>query len=200
VSRYVPKDSGYHRAKQAGYRSRAALKLVELNRRFRVLRPGLRVLDLGCWPGGWLQVTAQAVGPSGLVIGVDAKAVENLGLANVVTLVGDVTEPDVTRRLAEALGERADVVLSDLAPRLSGIREVDAARHFVLCEITLARCDALLKTGGAAVVKLFTDTQRDVGTMLSARFGSCAIYRPETTRRGSSEIYAVCKDFLRDAR
>ena len=88
---YRPKDKTYMRARREGYRSRAALKLAELDSRRAILKPGQVVVDLGCWPGGWLQVAAEKVGPAGRVVGVDIKALAPLGLANVTTLVGDLT-------------------------------------------------------------------------------------------------------------
>lgn len=195
MARYVPKDSAYRRAHGAGFRSRAALKLQALDQRFRLLRTGARVVDLGCWPGGWLQVAAATVGPSGTVVGIDSRAVEPLGLDNVETLVGDVTDPRSLDAVRGLIGGEADIVLSDLAPKLTGVRDVDAARQLALYDATVKCCEHLLARRGFAVVKLFSDTEAAAMASLGLRFGSCAAYRPGSTRKGSSEIYAVCRDF-----
>ncbi len=120
MSAYDRKDATYRAARRAGLRSRAAPKLDELDRRFRLLTRGARVVDLGCWPGGWLQVAATRVGEGGLVVGVDLEPTDGLGLANVRTIVGDVAELAVRERLRDELGGPADVVLCDMAPKLSG--------------------------------------------------------------------------------
>ena len=192
VTNYVPKDSAYRAAKQAGYRSRAALKLAEINRKFRLLRPGMRVVDLGCWPGGWLQIASAAVGPSGVVVGLDLEAVVELGLANVKTLVGDVRSPDTVEATRAQLGGPADVVLCDLAPKLTGVRDVDRARQMALCETALDFCARVLPPRGAFLIKVFSDSEREASGLLRTRFRSVAAYRPGTTRKGSSEIYCLC--------
>ena len=113
---YKRKDAFYDRAKAAGYRSRAAYKLRELAARYSLIRRGDRVLDLGAWPGGWLQVAAELVGPQGRVVGVDLQRIEPLGLANVVLLEGDIEDATVRERLPSAARGPIDVVLSDMAP------------------------------------------------------------------------------------
>ena len=99
---YRPRDPVYRSAREAGLRSRAAVKLEEIDRRFRLFRPGQRVVDLGAWPGGWLQVAAREVGPTGRVVGVDLQAIEPLGIAHVDVLVGDVRDQSVRAALAAA--------------------------------------------------------------------------------------------------
>src|SRR5688500_18784136 len=127
---YQRKDSFHQRAKREGYRSRAAYKLQEIQRRTQVLRRGLRVIDLGCWPGGWLQVAAQEVGATGRVVGVDLAAIEPpLEFANVIALAGDLRQPAVRKAVLEAAAGPADVVLSDAAPKLTGVRATDRARE-----------------------------------------------------------------------
>jgi cell division protein FtsJ len=136
MARYERKDRLHQRAKDEGLRSRAAYKLEELQKEWKLLRSGQRVFDLGCWPGGWLEVAAKLVGPSGRVVGVDLAAVEPpIPAAQVVSLVGDLEDPATAERLREALGtERADVVLSDAAPKLTGVRERDRANEERLLE------------------------------------------------------------------
>jgi len=194
VANYVPKDSAYRAARQAGYRSRAALKLVEINRKFRLLRPGMRVADLGCWPGGWLQIAAAAVGAHGVVVGVDLEEVVDLGLANVSTLTGDVRSAETIAAIRARLGGPADVILSDLAPKLTGIRDVDRARQLALCETALGFCADALSPRGAFLIKVFSDSEGEASRLLRERFRSVSAYRPGTTRKGSSEIYCLCTD------
>src|SRR5690606_21359424 len=123
----------YHRAKREGLRSRAAYKLEELQRAHRVLRAGQRVVDLGAWPGGWMQVAAGLVGPGGRVVGIDVAEIAPFPeLANAIAIQGDLTQPGVASRLLDALGRPADVVLSDAAPKLTGVRATDRAREEAL--------------------------------------------------------------------
>jgi 23S rRNA (uridine2552-2'-O)-methyltransferase len=194
VTNYVPKDATYRAAKQAGYRSRAALKLDQINRKFRLLRTGMRVVDLGCWPGGWLQVAAAAVGPTGLVVGVDLEAVADLGLANVRTLVGDVRSGEITDTIRAQLNGSADLVLCDLAPKLTGIRDVDRTRQLALCETALEFCARILAPRGTLLIKLFSDSEKEASVLLRRMFRNVSPYRPDATRKGSSEIYCVCAD------
>ncbi len=191
LSRYQPKDSGYHRAKRAGYRSRAALKLEEVDHRFGLLRPGLAVLDLGCWPGGWTQVASARVGESGRVVCVDMEKVEPFAAANIVLVAGDVSDPGVQRILAEGLGRPADLVMSDMAPKLSGIASADRARHETLVGVAVDLADRFLGTGGGLLVKLFSDSEAWFRKRVEGRFERTATFRPASTRKGSSEIYGL---------
>lgn len=193
---YRRKDSFYTRAKAVGYRSRAAFKLSQLAQQARLFRRGDRVLDLGAWPGGWLQVAAELVGPSGRVVGVDLRRIEALPHENVRTVVGDIVEEVTQRRMLEECGGRADVILSDLAPKLSGVRARDEAQADALAQSVLALAERVLKPGGKLVVKLFMGAAatRFVG-QLRLRFGNVRTTRPEATRKGSSEMYAIAADF-----
>jgi len=193
--RYEPKDAGYRAASQAGFRSRAALKLQELDAKFGLLAAGASVLDLGCWPGGWLQVAGRAVGPGGKVVGVDQQPVEMRGLTNVQIILADVLSPEALQTVGAVLGSPVDVVLSDLAPNLTGVRDVDRARHLALCECVMSYCDRFLAPGGRCLVKVFSDSEADVTDLLRARFAKVAKHRPATTRKGSSEIYAFASGY-----
>jgi 23S rRNA (uridine2552-2'-O)-methyltransferase len=196
---YTRKDSFYSRAKAAGFRSRAAYKLQQLATKARLFRPGDAVVDLGAWPGGWLQVAAQHVGPTGKVVGVDMRKIERLPLQNVVIVTADVTAPDTADRIIASCGGLADVVLSDLAPALTGVRERDVARAQALNGAVLQLIARILKPGGRLVIKLFMSPEllSYVGE-LRTRFGDVRMTRPEATRKGSAEVYAVATDF-RDA-
>jgi 23S rRNA (uridine2552-2'-O)-methyltransferase len=155
------------------------------------------VADLGCWPGGWLQVAARCVGPSGRVVGADLAAIEPpLSLANAVAFIGDLFDPAISRQILERLGGLADVVLSDAAPKLSGVRATDRAREEALLEAVEARLPELLRPGGSAALKLLDCPEADrFRTRLAARFGQIRLLRPQATRKGSSERYLVLRDF-----
>lgn len=194
---YERKDALYRRAKREGLRSRAAYKLEELQRAHRLLRPGQRVADLGAWPGGWMQVAAELVGPSGRVVGLDVAAIEPFpDLANVIAIQGDLTEPGVAARLLDALGGPADVVLCDAAPKLTGVRATDRAREEALLEAVEALVPDLLRPGGTLVLKLLEgpEAQR-VADRLGRRFAARKATRLHATRQGSSEKYLIARDF-----
>ncbi len=191
VAAYIRKDGPYRAAKRDGLRSRAAPKLVDLDKRYKFLRNGVKVLDLGCWPGGWLQIASRAVGPSGKVVGVDLEPVTDLALDNVRVLQGDVLEASTREALADALGGRADVVLSDLAPNLSGVKVADRVRHLELVEMAVALAEEFLTDGGVFVIKLFSGVESEATAILKQRIGKVVKSRPDSTRKGSSEIYAI---------
>jgi 23S rRNA (uridine2552-2'-O)-methyltransferase len=189
---YRRKDAHYRRAQAAGYRARSAYKLIELDERYRILRSGDYVVDLGAWPGGWLQVIVERVGVAGRVVGVDQVAIAPLPAPNVHLLVGDVREPATAARLRELLGRTADVVLSDLAPKLTGVRATDEARCAELNRETIARLPVLLRPGGRLLMKLFMQPGHDdLVRDLKRSFGDVRLTRPEATRRGSAELYVV---------
>src|SRR5262249_31669415 len=125
---YKPHDHYFRKAKQQGYRSRAAYKLIELQERYRLMKAGDKVVDLGAAPGGWLQVAAKIVGVNGKLIGVDIEPIQPLSERNVTLVTGDISSKEVQRQITELLGGLANCVISDLAPKLSGIRDADMAR------------------------------------------------------------------------
>jgi 23S rRNA (uridine2552-2'-O)-methyltransferase len=190
-------DHYHQKAKREGFRSRAAYKLLEIQREQRLLRPGQRVVDLGCWPGGWLQVASRAVGARGRVVGVDVAPIEPaLENENVVALVGDITEARVAPAILEALGGRAEVLLSDAAPKLSGIRVADRAREEALLEAIEARVPELLAPGGSLLVKLLDCPEAEqVARRLRTRFEKARVLKPSATRKGSSERYLVARGY-----
>ena len=193
---YNPQDSYYKKAKQEGYRSRAAYKLLELQQRFRLMRPGDVVVDLGAAPGGWLQVAAKFVGQSGKVIGIDLQPIETLREPNIIFFQGDITSPEISQKISEIVDGKVHCVLSDLAPRLSGIRDADAARCLELNRTALTVATALLRPGGSFLAKGFVNQELHTFTLeLKQHFHSVQRTRPEATRQGSSEFYFFAKDF-----
>jgi 23S rRNA (uridine2552-2'-O)-methyltransferase len=197
VTAYDRKDHFHQRAKREGYRSRAAFKLLEIQRSQRLLRPGQRVIDLGCWPGGWLQVAAGAVGPKGRVVGVDLAAIDPpLKNENVIAFCGDLTQPPVAKELIEQLGGRADVVLSDAAPKLTGIRAADQAREGALLEGVEALLGGLLCAGGTLLVKILDGPDAVlVERRLRGKFDTAKTVKPSASRRGSSERYLLGRGY-----
>lgn len=191
MGHYDRKDAAWRAAKQAGLRSRAGIKLEDLDARFRLFAPGAHVVDLGCWPGAWLQVASARVGAAGRVVGVDLVAVAPLGLANVTTMVGDACDAAVQQSVIDACAGRVDVVLSDLSPKLTGIRSTDEAREEVLVETAVAFATRVLPPRGRLLVKLFSGVEASMTRLLKQEFHGVTAFRPPSTRKGSSEIYAL---------
>jgi 23S rRNA (uridine2552-2'-O)-methyltransferase len=193
---YKPQDTYYKKAKQEGYRSRAAYKLLELQQRFRLMKPGDLVVDLGAAPGGWLQVAAKCVGQNGRVIGIDLQPIDALREANIILIQDDIVSPELPQRIEAIVHGKAHCVLSDLAPRLSGIRDADAARCLELNRAALAVATTLLRPGGSFLAKSFINQELHTFTLeLKQHFHSVQRTRPEATRQGSSEFYFFAKDF-----
>lgn len=188
-------DPYVQRAQREGYRSRACYKLLELQERDRLLRPGMTVLDLGSAPGGWSQVAAQLVGHSGRVIASDILPMDSL--AGVEFIEGDFTTEAVFARILAAIGDSpVDLVLSDMAPNLSGMNAVDQPRSIYLVELALDMARQVLAPGGAFVSKIFQGEGFDQ-LFRDARepFGKLLTRKPKASRPRSREVYLVAKDF-----
>jgi 23S rRNA (uridine2552-2'-O)-methyltransferase len=189
---YDHHDRYYRKAKQQGYRSRAAYKLLELQERYHFLHAGDSVVDLGAAPGGWLQVAAKIVGTNGKIVGVDLQSIEPFHERNIVLLQADMTVDEVREKIKQLLSGPADCVLSDLAPKLSGIRDADMARCFELNQIALSTAVDLLRPGGALLIKSFISQDLHAFTAAMKRyFLNVQRTKPEATRQGSSEFYFV---------
>jgi len=193
-------DAFVQRAKREGYRSRSAYKLLEIARRDRLLARGMTVVDLGAAPGGWSQVAAELVGPQGRVIAVDV--LEMSPVAGVTFIHGDFREPDTLSRLESALGAHAaDLVLSDMAPNISGIRMADQARAAELAELALQFAVKWLKPGGNLLVKTFQGTAfGEVREQMRRGFRQLLTRKPEASRDRSSEVYLLGRGRLRNSR
>ena len=190
----------YHRmAKEQGYRSRAAFKLKQLNDRFEFFKGARYVLDLGAAPGGWLQVASEEVGGDGLIIGVDLNRIKPLGIRNVRTIVGDVTDEDTLERIKGAFPDPVDVVLSDTAPNISGVWEVDHLRQIHLARRALRIAEAVLKPEGWAVVKVFQGSDY-MKFLEEARemFSFVKVVKPRSSRKGSAEVYVIAQGLKAD--
>lgn len=183
-------DHYARRARRERFPARSVYKLEEIQKRFQLIRPGDRVLDLGCAPGSWMLLAAAITGPAGRVVGIDLSPVTVALPGHAVARVMDAFGLDA-ERLA-ALGAPFDVVLSDMAPATTGSRGVDAARSFALCEAALAAARIALRPGGAFVCKIFQggDFERFVAEVKAA-FAECRIFKPQSSRKASREIYLI---------
>lgn len=181
-------------AQAAGWRSRAAFKLLELDGRFHLLRPGARVVDLGAAPGGWSQVAARAIGPRGRLVALDLLPMDPIPGATV--LQGDFQEEAVEQAVRAALDGPADLVLSDMAPNTTGHAATDNLRIAALAELALDFAEAVLAPGGGFVAKLFQGgAERALLARLKARFAQVRHAKPPASRRDSSELYVVATGF-----
>jgi 23S rRNA (uridine2552-2'-O)-methyltransferase len=186
-------DPFVQQAKQQGYRARSAFKLLEIDAKDKLLKPGMRVVDLGATPGGWSQVAAQKIGTAGHVFALDL--LEMVGLPNVSFIQGDFTEADVLAELEAQLdGHTVDLVISDMAPNISGIPLADQARSFYLAELALDFAVKHLKPGGSFLVKVFQggDFDQYLKT-LRGHFKQVLIRKPEASRTHSKEVYLLGK-------
>ena len=192
LQRHV-KDPYVRKAREEGYRSRAAYKLIEVDARGRLLFPGARVVDLGAAPGGWSQVAALKVAPGGKVIAVDL--LEIAPMSGVTILRGDCREPGIRRQLEDALdGHKADVVLSDLSPNISGIASADQARAAELVRMAIEFCGRQLKPGGAFLVKIFQGEEfAGVLKELKQSFREVRTIKPSASRDESRETYLLAR-------
>ncbi len=193
---YRPQDGFFRKAKREGYRSRAAYKLLEMNQRFRVIRAGQVVVDLGAAPGGWLQVAAELAGPRGRVLGFDLQPIQPLSGAHVNAFELDLLAPRAVERIRALADGAVDCVLSDMAPRLSGIRDADNERALELTRVAFDIARAILKPRGSFLFKTFTgvDTEALLKEMAGC-FQTAQRVRSAATRKGSSEIYVVARGF-----
>ena len=181
-------------AKAAGYRSRAAFKLVELDEKFRRLKPGARVVDLGCAPGGWIQVALKAVGERGRVVGLDLLPVDPVPGATIFQ--GDFQDQAAEKQVEDALGGRADLVLSDMAPNTTGHAATDHLRIMGLAELALDFALRVLAPGGGFVAKVFQGGSEKVFLeTLKARFATVRHAKPPASRKDSAELYVVATGF-----
>lgn len=190
------RDFYRRKAKEEGYKSRAAYKLIELVKRYGLIKAGDYVIDFGCAPGGWLQVTSKYVGSKGKVFGFDIKAV-SINLSNVYTYVLDISSPDALDFVKKSVLGEADVVLSDLSPNISGVWEVDHAKQVDLTLKVIEMLPHVLKPGGNCLLKVFQGPYLDlVRSRLNSIFDKVYLTKPSASRKESSELYFVCILYL----
>ncbi len=185
----------YVRAAQAaGYRSRAAFKLVEIDDKLHVLKPGTRVVDLGAAPGGWTQVALQRILPGGRVVALDLLPMDPV--SGSIVLQGDFQDPAVEQAVLDALAGQADLVLSDMAPNTTGHNATDHLRIIALAELALDFAIRVLSPGGSFIAKVFQGgTEKDLLDLLKQRFAVVRHVKPPASRKDSAELYVVATGF-----
>lgn len=188
-------DVWVRKSREDGYRSRASYKLIELDKKDRIFRPGQVVVDLGAAPGGWSQVAAERVGDQGTVIGSDV--LDMSAIAGVDFVQGDFTEQSVLDELLGLLGDRrADVVISDMAPNMSGVAAVDMPTAMGLVELALDMAQQVLKPNGMFVAKVFQGEGFEaLLSEMRKSFATVVSRKPDASRARSREVYQVCKGF-----
>ncbi len=186
-------DAYVQRARAEGWRSRAAFKLTEIDDKDKLLKPGMTVVDLGSAPGSWSQIAAKRVAPGGRLIGLDLLPMEPVH--GVEFIQGDFRDDAVLKALTDALdGRQVDLVLSDMAPNMSGIGMVDQARVMLLAELTLEFCAQHLKPGGDMLVKVFQgDGFMELRRALQQQFQNLQMRKPAASRNRSAEIYLLAR-------
>lgn len=183
-------DHYTRRAQREKFPARSVYKLKEIQKKYRLIRPGDRVLDLGCAPGAWLKFAAQVVGDQGRVVGIDLKPTEIDLPGHAVTMVGDAQA--LAAGLDEQLGRGYHVVLSDMAPSTTGNRHVDAARSLGLCETALYVAGERLVSGGHFVCKIFQGGDVNAFTQtVRAVFKTTKLFKPQSSRKASKEIFII---------
>lgn len=187
-------DAYVQRARAEGWRSRAAFKLTEVDDQDKLLSPGMTVVDLGSAPGSWSQVAAKRVSPGGRLIALDLLPME--AVHGVEFIQGDFREAEVLQQLTDILtGRQVDLVLSDMAPNMSGIGVVDQARVMLLAELTLEFCELHLKKGGDLLVKVFQgDGFMELRRDLQQKFQTLQMRKPAASRNRSAEIYLLARN------
>ncbi len=182
-------------AQRDGYRSRAAYKLLEIQDKDHLIKPGMRVVDLGAAPGGWTQIAVKLVGLKGRVVALDLLPMDPI--AGVDFIEGDFREDQVLAALGDTLGgEPVDLVLSDMAPNVTGMSVVDQPRAIYLCELALDFCREMLQPGGSMVVKVFQgEGFEQFLKEVRSRFDKVVSRKPDASRAKSREIYLVARGF-----
>jgi 23S rRNA (uridine2552-2'-O)-methyltransferase len=189
---YDRKDEFYERAKSEGYRSRAAYKLKELSSEYKLLGSGYAVLDLGAWPGSWMQVALERVGDRGIVAGIDLKTIEPFGPQNAHIFTGDVGDEAILAQIKLLAPAGFDLVLSDMSPHLTGIKEADRAGMEGCAELALWVAQKYLKVGGNFVVKLFKSHEADQFVKTTRPlFNTLKRSELDSTRKSSNEYYMI---------
>lgn len=188
-------DPYVKQAQKDGYRARSSYKLIELNEKDKLIRPGMLVIDLGAAPGSWSQVASRIVGAKGRVVATDILPMD--GLNNVEFIQGDFTEQAVFERILNSLGgAKVDLVMSDMAPNISGIDSADQASSMYLVELALDMARQVLRPKGSFIAKVFQGAGSDVYLKeLRKSFEKVTVRKPDASRKRSREIYVVAKGF-----
>lgn len=185
------RDPYYRRAKKEGFRSRAIYKLFQISDKYHLIKTGDVVIDLGSFPGGWIQGARMLVGRKGYVVGIDLKPIHPFPWPNVKTLVGDIMQIDVANIL-KMLPRKADVIISDVSPNISGIWEVDHAKQIDVARASFNLTNTLLRKGGNLLVKTFQgEFFKNLLEEVKERFSFVGIFKPKASKKRSAEVYIV---------
>jgi len=187
------RDYYRRKAREEGYRSRAAYKLLEAQKKYNLIERGNIVVDLGAWPGGMTQAASKLVGPEGLVIAVDKRELEEFSEGNIITLQLDILEDAVASEIFKILeGKMADVLISDASPKFTGIRDIDIITQYELTAKSHEIAKKLVKRGGSIMLKAFEcDELRDLEAELRREYGFVKRFMPRARRKTSSELYLI---------
>ncbi|MEN4018398.1 MAG: RlmE family RNA methyltransferase [Methanobacterium sp.] len=186
------KEHYYKMAKKEKYRSRASYKLLQLNKKFRIIKARDYVVDLGAAPGGWSQVALEIVGEEGKVVAVDLQRIMPFEEDNFVQITGDFTKKDVIDKIESELDLSADVILSDAAPKLTGIKDIDQLKSIDIAENVLKISDSILKIGGNMVVKVFQgEGFEEYLKKVKKEFKIVKTTKPPSSKKGSMEMYLI---------
>jgi 23S rRNA (uridine2552-2'-O)-methyltransferase len=187
----------YKQAKKTGYRARSAFKLKQINKKFNILKQGDSVIDLGASPGGWSQVAKEIIG-EGQLIGIDLLHVQPI--TGAIFLKDDMTKDSTITKIEELLDtKKADVVISDMSPDISGNYSVDQAKSIFLCQQALKTAEVLLKSGGHFVCKAFEgEDLKEFTDELKSKFKMVKHHHPQASRKSSSEVYIIAKSFIKN--
>jgi len=196
------KDEYYKKAKKQDYRSRASFKLLQLNRKFQVIKKGDSVLDLGAAPGGWSQVALELVGEDGLVVAVDLNRIKPFpDYDNFWSIKGDFTQEDTLNEIERTLQGKTQVIVSDAAPKLSGIKDMDQLRSIDLARCVLKISDNILKYKGNMIMKVFQgEGYPELLKDVKKKFQTVRTTKPPSSKKKSGEMYVVGRGFRRSGR
>ncbi len=194
------RDYYYRKAKEEKFRSRAAYKLLQTVEKYKFIKSGDIVVDLGAAPGGWIQAARKVVGEKGFVLGVDIKPIEPFEEENILTIIADITDPKTPENIRNLLPRPADVVISDVSPKISGIWEVDHARQIDLAINSMKLACKVLKPKGNFFVKVFEgDLLKDFVDKLKENFSAVKLVKPKASRARSSEMYILALGLKKQA-
>jgi len=191
----------YKKAKKQDYRSRASFKLLQLNRKYKIIKEGNSVVDLGAAPGGWSQVAIEAVGTDGLVVAVDLNRMKSFSDENFWSIKGDFTQKETLEEIRRTLQGKADVIISDAAPQLSGIKDLDQLRSIDLARGVLGISDNILKYKGNMIMKVFQgEGYPELLKDIKKKFKTVKTTKPPSSRKKSGEMYIVGRGFRREGK
>lgn len=186
------KDPYYKRSKEQDYRSRASFKLSQLDKKYKIIKKGTAVVDLGAAPGGWSQVALEKVGEEGIVLGVDLQKIKPFPEKNFHFIRGDFTTPEIQEKIIDIIDGKADVVISDASPQLSGIKDVDHLRSIDLSNSVIEIADNILEKNGNLLIKVFQGEEyKNLIESLRKKFKILKTTKPASSRKKSSEMYVI---------